>query len=209
VLALVPMGTGNDLARTLSLPLEPVDAARAIVAGAAGEIDLCHASGAGAERLFVNACMGGFPVEVNSAIDEDLKSRLGPLAFWFGGARAAAALTRTTVTMNGVGVDDCVAVGVGNGRTCGGGLAVWPRAAPDDGLLDGCALPATNHAAALRLAAKVRSGTHEELDEVRVERASSVHISSDPAVELNVDGELVGLRTPATFEVVGRVRIKR
>ncbi|MFN2489581.1 MAG: diacylglycerol kinase family protein [Actinomycetota bacterium] len=208
VLGLVPMGTGNDLARTLELPTDPVEAARALVEGEVAEVDLGRACGAGVERLFLNACMGGFPVEANEAIDGDLKRRLGPLAFWVGGARAVAELTRSTVRMNDVELDGCVAAGVGNGKTCGGGMTIWPDAEPDDGLLDGCALGAPNAAAAVRLAAKVKSGTHEELDSVRRERAGAIRIDSSPAMEFNVDGELLGLTTPATFELVGKVRMR-
>ncbi|MGH2818842.1 MAG: diacylglycerol/lipid kinase family protein, partial [Actinomycetota bacterium] len=78
--ALVPMGTGNDLARTLGIPTDPSDAAHAIVEGTERSIDVSAASSADAERLFVNACMGGFPVDVDEAMDPDLKRRLGPIA---------------------------------------------------------------------------------------------------------------------------------
>lgn len=208
VLGLVPMGTGNDLARTLELPPDPLGAARALVAGGVRELDVGRASGTGAERIFLNACIGGFPIEVNEAIDDDLKRRLGPGAFWVGGAKAAAELTRTTVRMDGVELPDCVAAGVGNGKTCGGGIAIWPSAVPDDGLLDGCALAASGHAAGLRLATKIKGGAHEELDSVRTRRAPCIRIESEPAIEINVDGELVGLTTPATFELAGRVGVR-
>jgi diacylglycerol kinase (ATP) len=207
-LALVPMGTGNDLVRTIALPRDPVEAARAIVDGVLHDLDLGRVRGPGVDRLFVNACMGGFPVEVNQAIDDGLKRKLGPAAFWVGGAKAATELQRTTVVINEVEVRDCVAAGVGNGQTCGGGIRVWPSAAIDDGLLDGCALGASNHAAAVALAAKVKRGSHEELESVVTARAEKITIRSEPDIGINVDGELIGLRTPATFERVGAFRMR-
>ena len=204
---LVPVGTGNDFARTAGLPEDPAEAARVAVAANVREIDVARASGPGVSRLFVNACMGGFPVQVNEAIDEDTKARLGPLAFWVGGAKAAAGIERSTITMNGVEVPDCVAAGVGNGRTCGGGIMVWPEADPSDGVLDGCALGAGGVTAAVRLLLKVRAGDHSELEAVRTTRGGRIEIDADPPIELNVDGELVGLTTPATFEVCGRLRL--
>lgn len=204
--ALVPTGTGNDFARTAGVPDDPAEAARLVVAGTERTYDVSRASGGGVTRLFVNACMGGFPVQVNEAIDEDAKSKLGPLAFWVGGAKAAARIERSTVTIDGVELPDCVAAGVGNGRTCGGGIPVWPGADPSDGALDGCALAAPNAAAAIRLLLKVRAGEHEDLDGVRTTRGGRIEIEADPAIELNVDGELVGLTTPATFEVYARWR---
>ena len=207
VLALLPTGTGNDFARSLELPRDPLEAAEIAVSGVERSIDVGRALGGGVEKLFVNACIGGFPVAMDEAVDPGTKSRLGPLAFWAAGAKVAADLPRTTVTMNGVEVTECVAVGVGNGRTSGGGIAVWPRAALDDGLLDGCAMAAPNAAAAAKLAVKVKGGTHNDLDGVATTRAAKVVIESDPAIEINVDGELVGLTTPASFEIAGRARI--
>jgi diacylglycerol kinase (ATP) len=207
VLALVPMGTGNDLARTLGLPLDPIEAMAAIEGGGIHPIDYGRATGGAVRRLFVNACMGGFPVAVDEAIEPGTKRRLGPAAFWIGGARAALELERTRVRLDGIEVADCVAAGVGNGKTAGGGIEVWPGAAPDDGLLNGCALGAPNRAAAAVLAAKVRRGAHERLEGVATRVASRIEITSDPPIEMNVDGELVGLVTPATFEVAGSLRM--
>ena len=208
VFALVPMGTGNDLARTLGLPLDAEVSATRVVDGSVRTIDVARAFGEGVRRLFTNACMGGFPVAVNEAISAETKRRLGPAAFWLGGARAAAELERSTVRLNGLEIADCVAAGVGNGRTCGGGITMWPTAAPDDGALNGCALGAPNHARALQLAARVKSGSHEDFDGVVTELAPRITIDADPPMEVNVDGELIGLMTPATFEIAGRLRVR-
>ena len=209
VFGLIPMGTGNDLARTLRIAGDPVEAAKALVEADVSSIDVSFASGTGAESYFANACMGGFPVSVNEAIDDDTKRKLGPAAFLWGGVKALTDLQRWSVTIDGTEVPDCVAAGVGNGRTCGGGIEVWPEADPDDGSLDVYALPASNALETLKLGAKVRSGSHDELEDVAFARSSIVRIEAVPEMEFNVDGELVGLRTPATFEVVGKLWMLR
>jgi diacylglycerol kinase (ATP) len=208
VLGLVPMGTGNDLARTLGLPKDPLEAARALVSGGERDIDIWRATAPDVSRLFVNACMGGFPVEVNEAIDDDLKRRLGPFAFWVGGAKAAADPTRYTVTMAGRTATDCVAAGVGNGRTCGGGIEVWPEADPSDGLLDGCMLSAAGVAEAVKLVATVKQGRHVGLEEVETMRERVIEVDSQPPMEFNVDGELVELRTPVLFQRAGTATVR-
>lgn len=206
--AVVPMGTGNDLARTLGLPEDPLEAAVGLVSGGERSVDVSRASGPNVERLFVNACMGGFPVQVNEELDEDTKKRFGPLAFWVGGLKAAADLTRSRVTVSGAEIEDVVAVGVGNGRTCGGGIEVWPAAIPDDRVLNVCAMPAATIPAAVKLATKVRSASHEEVEDVHTSRGPRIEILADPVVEFNVDGELVGLETPATFEIVSSMKVR-
>jgi diacylglycerol kinase (ATP) len=206
--ALIPLGTGNDLARTLDLvDLDPVDLAKALSPSRVVPLDVGMASGTGAERLFVNACMGGFPVKVTESLDDDEKERLGAAAFIWGGAKALASLERSTVRVQGEAVPSCVAAGVGNGRTCGGGIEVWPEADPGDGLLDACALPAEGPVDLAKVAAAVKLGRHQGIDGVVYRRSASLTIEADPAIEINVDGELVGLRTPATFETFTRTRL--
>ncbi|MDQ4144489.1 MAG: diacylglycerol kinase family lipid kinase [Actinomycetota bacterium] len=207
-LAIVPMGTGNDFARTLGLPPDPVDAAAAVVGGETRAFDYGRASGGRVERLFLNACMGGFPVSVNKAIDEDVKKRLGPLAFWVGGAKAAVRFPTYRLKIDGEVIDDCAAVGIGNGRTAGGGIPVFPEADPTDGQLECCIMQVSSLREGIEMAAKVRSGDHVPLDNVRLLRGRRIEVEADPELEFNVDGDLIGLRTRCVFEVAGTVNMR-
>lgn len=204
---LIPMGTGNDLARTLGIGTDPIEVAQALSDATERRLDVGCASGAGAERFFVNACMGGFPVQVNQVLDDGEKEKLGPAAFIWGGAKALAELDRSTVTIGGAEVPDCVAAGVGNGRTAGGGIEIWPEADPGDGLLEGCALGASGPADLVKLGAALKLGDHRKLAGVTMTRGRTIEIASDPQIEVNVDGDLVGLKTPATFEIVSAATI--
>ncbi|HEX2236160.1 MAG TPA: hypothetical protein VHK89_07785, partial [Actinomycetota bacterium] len=69
-------------------------------------------------------------------------------------------------------------------------------------------LGAPDNATALQLALRVRSGNHVGMPSVSSTRAARVVIDADPPVEFNVDGELLGLTTPASFEVAGELRFR-
>ena len=85
---------------------------------------------------------------------------------------------------------------------------MWPEADPGDGLLDACALHADSVAGALKLAATVTSGGHVGLDEVATFRGERIEVTSEPPIAFNIDGELVGLESPVTFERAGTVRVR-
>ncbi|MFL5797935.1 MAG: diacylglycerol/lipid kinase family protein [Actinomycetota bacterium] len=206
--AVVPMGTGNDFARTLGTPEDPLEAARAIADGRERSIDVWRASGSGVERLLVNASVGGFPVEVDERVGDREKKVLGPVAYLTAGARTVASMDRFTVHLDGREVTDCLAVGVGNGRTVGGGIPLFPEADPSDGRLEACALAANGAVDVTRLGLSVRRGKHLSLDGVVTTSGDDIRIETDPPVELNVDGDLVGLRTPVEFRHAGRARFR-
>ena len=208
VFGIVPMGTGNDLAGALGIAEDPIAAARQAAAGRETALDLCRAYTETTSRLFVNACMGGFPVLVNREIDGSLKERLGPLAFWVGGVKAAADLERWRVRVDGELIEDAVAVGVGNGKRVGGGMEVFPDARLADGLIDLCIMPAAGVAAGLRLAASVARGDRPRVEGVVTRRARRFEIGAEPELEFNCDGELIDLKAPATFEVTGRICVR-
>jgi diacylglycerol kinase (ATP) len=208
-LGVIPMGTGNDFATTLGMPDDPLDAAEAISAGRERAIDVAVAEGdGGVPRRFLNASIGGFPVAVDDAVSDRLKRSVGAAAYTIAGAKVATGLPRFTVTIGDRVIEDCVAAGVGNGRTVGGGIPMWPGADPSDGLLDGCAVPASGVLDAMRLGARVRAGTHDELADVVMLRAPEIRIESEPEMEMNVDGELVGINTPVTFRLDGTVTMR-
>jgi diacylglycerol kinase (ATP) len=87
-LGIVPLGTANDLARTLGIPLDPAEAARVIAAGRVRSIDLGEVNG----RPFFNVASVGFGVDLTRALTRDSKRRWGALGYAVAGLRAVGRL---------------------------------------------------------------------------------------------------------------------
>jgi diacylglycerol kinase (ATP) len=136
-LAVFPLGTGNDFARTLGVP-NSVDAVmEQILEGKTRSIDLVRVT-SDQVRYFVNVSSGGFSGVVGEKLKPEMKRTWGPRAYLRGAAAALAEVPRYTTT---VALDDAETaevdlynVVVANGRYVAGGIPVAPEADIADGL---------------------------------------------------------------------------
>lgn len=134
--ALVPLGTGNDFARSVDLPVEPVEAARRVVEGRERAVDLILGEDG---VIVVNAAQVGLAAEA-AARAKRYKDRYGPLGYVLGALKSAFVPdARVTVRIDGRrlrGHRHVTQLAVGNGRFVGGGTEMFPAARLDDGKLD-------------------------------------------------------------------------
>ena len=215
-LGVYPLGTGNDFARTLGLPLDapPIEALDHLRRGAPRPMDLIRVThpGSGGETDYaINVCAGGFSGAVDEALTDDLKSTWGPLAYLVGAVKALPDLSEydTRIAWDD-GPEERVEafnVVVANGRTAGGGKPVAPGANPEDGLLDVVVIRAGTGADMARLVARVAAGDYLDDDHVVFNRVAAVTVRATPGMWFNVDGEL-RTNDPVTFKAVpGALRV--
>ena len=203
---LVPLGTGNDFARTLGLPSSIEENINILRAGKTNRIDIVRVKSK-RSRYFVNVSAGGFSGMVDEKITRQIKRTWGPLAYIRG---AAAALPNLHAYKTDIVLDDreqfsaeLYNVVVANGRFVAGGLPIAPNADPSDGKLEVVLIPKIGAAEMALLAAEIVLGRHLSSNATIFRQAKKVAVRSRPGMYFNVDGELVG-NAPAVFQIIHR-----
>jgi YegS/Rv2252/BmrU family lipid kinase len=148
VVALLPGGTGNDLARAIGMPPDPVAAATELADARPRSLDLLDCG----SRRAANGINAGFAAAATEVLSPRVKRLLGPAAYLAGGVRAGVnpPTWPARVEVDGRVVEgEALAVVVGNGGSFGGGRWLIPEADVGDGLLDVLVVPADTSKAEL------------------------------------------------------------
>ena len=148
VVALLPGGTGNDLARAIGIPPDPVAAATELAGARPRSLDLLDCG----PRRAANGVNAGFAAAATEVLSPRVKRLLGPAAYLAGGVRAGVnpPTWPARVEVDGRVVEgEALAVVVGNGGSFGGGRWLIPEADVGDGLLDVLVVPADTSKAEL------------------------------------------------------------
>jgi YegS/Rv2252/BmrU family lipid kinase len=200
VLGVLPGGRGNDIARTLGIPLEPVAACDVLGTGVIRSLDLGEADG----RTFIGIASCGFDSEANRIANETRLVR-GNLVYAYGALRALATWRPATFTLELDGGErrefSGYSVAAANAKVFGGGIYLAPKASLHDGQLDIVTIadaPRLQYARQLPMGFK---GTHVNLPNVEVMRTSSVRIAASRPFTLYADGDPIA-ELPVTIRAL-------
>jgi YegS/Rv2252/BmrU family lipid kinase len=209
VLGILPLGTSNDFARSLNIPMRVKSAVRLLSHGRVSSVDAGRLTPEGQPpRHFVHAAASGLNVHfAKFATRADLRRRLGRLTY---AAAAAMALKERPVFNCRVEYEGnierltLVHLAVINAPVFGGFLDLKiPGAAPDDGMLHVLMVEHLPIRRLLRSALYPALGIHRSIRGFRTVQVSRLRVQPTNPIDVTLDGEVAG-RIPGTFDVVRR-----
>jgi diacylglycerol kinase (ATP) len=198
-LGILPLGTANDLARTLDLPSDLAGAAAVVAAGRTRQIDVGCING----KHFFNVASLGLSTQVARELTRETKRRWGvlgyPIALW-------RAVHKRRSFRADIRCDEVrrrlhsIQIWIGNGRHFGGGMTIAANARIDDGRLDLVSLAPRSFWQLILSSARLRWG-HRHDERMRHWRGTEIEIRTRRPMAINTDGE-VTTQTPADVRIL-------
>lgn len=199
-LGIIPLGTGNDLAREVGLTGGVDHAVRTLVHGTPRAMDLGKVDG----WFFANGAGCGFDAVVARRVGQGyrwLRGRAVYIAAVLHSLRTFRAASFTVEADGRIFTLNAMLCYVANSRSTGGGMLIAPAAKIDDGLLSVCIVKEVGRAEFLRAFPQVFRGTHVHHPKVLMMEVRNLWVSTDPPLPVLADGDVVQT-SPCRFTAV-------
>ncbi len=199
-LGCIPMGSGNDIARNLGIPLDMEKAAAIINEGHVRVLDMGRING---KYYYLAVSGAGFDSVVNDLANNTKFPLKGPAKYTYAVYKTLITYRSKKFYIKYDGQEktlDSMFMVVGNMDSYGGGMRITPNADPEDGILDVCIIKRMSKIHFIKVFPSVFKGEHISDPFVEYFRANEVEIDSDYNFSVFADGEYI-CKLPAKFEI--------
>jgi diacylglycerol kinase (ATP) len=197
LLAVIPVGSCNDLPRNVGIPADVIEACRVAKEGRARPIDVIRVEmsddSSTQQTYFANAAGFGFDAMVTTEAQKSKRLR-GMLLYLVAIVRTLRHLECPLVRIRAgdfAAEQRVLMIAAANGQYYGGGLKVAPEARPDDGLIDVCIGWEMGWWSTLKKLPRFVAGTHVKLKEVRMLRVPELELEFLEPVQVELDGDVL------------------
>ncbi|MHA7223910.1 diacylglycerol/lipid kinase family protein [Arthrobacter sp. RHLT1-20] len=197
-MGLVPLGTGNLLARNLGIGImDPLSASRDVLNGTDAAVDVLKAvlDHSEDEQLFLVMAGLGYDAAIMANTVDELKDRVGWLAYVEAGIRHLPGKpVKAKISIDGQAAvrRRIRSVMVGNCGKIMGGVEIFPGAKVDDGILDLVILAPAGRFGWLKVLAGVFGRKNYKNKSVEYFTGKSAEITLDHEQEFQLDGDHLG-----------------
>lgn len=192
-LAIIPVGTTNDFARAIGIPLNNViQAVDVILSGEPYKIDIGKVN----DHYFINIAGGGRLTELTYEVPSKLKTMLGQLAYYLKGMEMLPSIRPAEVEIEYDGKlfqGEIMLFLVSLTNSVGGFEKLAPDSKLNDGMFDLLILKKTNLAEFIRVASLALRGDHINDENIIYTKANRVKVTNQDKMQLNLDGEFGGM----------------
>jgi YegS/Rv2252/BmrU family lipid kinase len=199
-LGVLPLGTANNLARTLGIPTSLQEACKTLAQSTIKSIDLGWVNG----HYFLNVAGMGISADINQQVEKNLKRQWGVIAYALTALRVMSQYRRfqAEIRCNGQSISvKTFQITICNGRHYGSGLTVATDAAIDDQRLDLCSMEIRHWWEAIALLPGMIRGEYATGQRMRTLSGQAMEIHTRQPLPIDTDGELT-TQTPAHFKVI-------
>ena len=199
-LGIIPMGSGNDIAMNLGIPLEVEESCKVIAGGKSKKLDL----GVINDKYYYLCIAGsGFDSQVNDLANNTKFPIKGPSKYTYSVYKTLITFRSKEFTFSYDGqIKDLygMMVAAANMPSYGGGMKIAPEASPESGMFDVCIIKKMSKLHFMQVFPKVFEGKHVDDPNVEIFRTDQLTLESEYDFSVFADGEYI-CKLPATFKM--------